>query len=107
MLRAEGHPITPGSVGENLTLAGVDWGTVVPGSCLALGADVVVQITGYTTPCRQITGSFRDGEVRRVSQPHHPGNSRVYARVLQSGRLATGDPVRLLRRDETRRLAMA
>lgn len=107
VLRAEGHPITPGSVGENLTLAGVDWGAVVPGSCLALGADVVVQITGYTTPCRQITGSFRDGEVRRVSQPHHPGSSRVYARVLRAGRLATGDPVRLLRRDETRRLAMA
>src|SRR5690348_9081759 len=50
-LQAEGHPITPGSIGENVTLEGVDWGTVVPGVCLRLGAEVVIQITDYTAPC--------------------------------------------------------
>ena len=29
-LQAEGHPITPGSIGENLTVAGIDWNEVVP-----------------------------------------------------------------------------
>ena len=27
-LRAEGHPIQPGSIGENLTLEGLDWSRV-------------------------------------------------------------------------------
>jgi len=30
-LQAEGHPITVGSTGENLTLAGVDWRVMAPG----------------------------------------------------------------------------
>jgi MOSC domain-containing protein YiiM len=101
-LRAEGHPITPGSIGENLTLEGVDWSAVVPGSCLRLGADVIVQITAYTAPCRNITGSFHDRQVGRVSQPRHPGDSRVYARVLREGLLSSGDPARILSTDEAR-----
>ncbi len=31
-LAAEGHPISAGSVGENLTLSGLDWGSCAPGS---------------------------------------------------------------------------
>ena len=106
-LRAEGHPITPGSIGENLTLEGVEWSAVVPGSHLRLGDDVVVQITGYTTPCRKIGGSFRNHDAGRVSQERHPGDSRVYARVLRPGLLSTGDPARLLAPDEARPLAAA
>jgi MOSC domain-containing protein YiiM len=101
-LRAEGHPISPGSIGENLTLEGVDWRAVVPGSCLRLGADVIVQITGYTAPCRNITGSFRDRQVGRVSQERHPGDSRVYARVLHEGLLRSGDRAGLLAANEAR-----
>src|SRR5713226_4835961 len=29
--QAEGHPIFPGAVGENITIAGIDWQQVVPG----------------------------------------------------------------------------
>jgi MOSC domain-containing protein YiiM len=29
-LQAEGHPITPGSTGENLTLSGLDWDWLAP-----------------------------------------------------------------------------
>jgi MOSC domain-containing protein YiiM len=99
-LQAEGHPIAPGSVGENLTLEGVDWEAVVPGVRLHLGAQVVVQITDYTAPCANIAGSFRDRDVARVSQRHHPGGSRVYARVLHEGGLSSGDPVRIRSADE-------
>ena len=101
-LRAEGHPITPGSIGENLTLEGADWCAVVPGACLRLGADVIVQVTGYTAPCRNIIGSFHDRQVGRVSQAHHPGDSRVYARVLRPGVLWSGDRARILSADEMR-----
>lgn len=106
-LRGEGHPITPGSIGENLTLEGVDWHAVVPGSCLRLGIDVVVQVTDYTAPCRNITVSFRDRDVTRVSQQRHPGDSRVYARVLREGVLWSGDPARILSAGEARVLSTA
>ena len=99
-LQAEGHPITPGSIGENLTIEGIDWGAVKPGSYLRLGREVVAQITGYAPPCTNITASFLDRNYARVSQKRHPGDSRVYARVLQEGSLTSGDPVQLLAEDE-------
>ena len=99
-LQAEGHPITPGSIGENLTIEGIDWNAVMPGTYLRLGEDVVVQVTRYTSPCLNITPSFRDRDYSRVSQKRHPGDSRVYARVLREGSLTSGDPVRLLTEGE-------
>jgi MOSC domain-containing protein YiiM len=95
-LQDEGHPIYPGSVGENVTVVGLDWKTLEPGSRLALGDDVIVEITSYTTPCPTIAGSFIDGQFKRISQKTHPGESRLYARVIKTGRLATGQTVRVL-----------
>jgi MOSC domain-containing protein YiiM len=99
-LQAEGHPITPGSIGENLTIEGIDWNRVSPGAYLRLGEAVVAQVTRYTAPCFNITASFRHRDYSRVSQTRHPGDSRVYARVLREGFLTNGDPVRLLTEDE-------
>ena len=95
-LQAEGHPITPGSIGENLTLEGIDWNVVTPGTYLRLGEGVIVQVTRYTAPCLNITASFRHRDYSRVSQKRHPGDSRVYARVLREGSLTSGDPLHLL-----------
>jgi MOSC domain-containing protein YiiM len=95
-LQAEGHPIFPGSTGENVTIAGLDWATLKPGSRLALGDEVVIEISSYTTPCKTIAASFNDGAFTRISQKQHPGWSRLYARVLQTGRLAQGQPVKVL-----------
>jgi MOSC domain-containing protein YiiM len=94
-LRAEGHPVAPGSLGENLTVQGIAWHAVVPGAVLTIGDRVRLQITRYTSPCGNITGSFQDGDYARVSQKRHPGWSRVYAQVLAPGRIQAGDPVRL------------
>ena len=99
-LQAEGHPITPGSIGENLTIEGLDWNAVAPGALLQLGEDVVAQVTRYTAPCFNIAAWFRDRAYSRVSQTRHPGASRVYARVLREGFLMTGDPVQLFTQDE-------
>ena len=99
-LQAEGHPITPGSIGENLTIEGIDWNAVMPGTYLRLGEDVVVQVTRYTSPCLNITASFLHRDYSRVAQKRHPGDSRVYARVLREGSLTSGDPVRLLTEGE-------
>ena len=95
-LQAEGHPIYPGAVGENVTVAGLDWASLAPGMRLALGAEVVIEITKPANPCNTLTGSFKGGEFKRISQKLHPGESRLYARVIKTGRLAQGQTVRVL-----------
>jgi MOSC domain-containing protein YiiM len=92
-LAAEGHPVAPGTLGENLTLRGLDWDRVVPGERFRLGDRVVIEITAYTAPCRNIEAGFAGGQFTRVSQKHWPGWSRVYARVLVPGQIRPRDPV--------------
>jgi MOSC domain-containing protein YiiM len=92
-LRAEGHPVTPGSLGENLTVSGLDWDAVGPGARFRVGAAVVIEVTRFTSPCVNIRPAFRDGGYARVSQERHPGWSRVYARVVTPGEIEPGDPV--------------
>lgn len=84
-LAAEGHPIAPGTTGENLTVAGLDWSTLGAGSRLAVGDDVILEITGPAPPCTTIADSFVDGAFKRISHKLHPGWSRLYARVLREG----------------------
>ena len=106
-LQAEGHPVEPGALGENLTLAGLDWAAVQPGDYLRLGEEVLVQITRFTSPCMNVRAAFLDGAYSRVSQTRHPGWSRVYARVLVPGEIASGDPVeRLTPAEVARHLAV-
>lgn len=98
-LREEGHTVSPGALGENLTLEGVDWAALTPDTCLLVG-EVVLQITRYTSPCFNIKAVFAGGEFSRVSQKRHPGWSRVYARVLRPGSVRPGDPARILAASE-------
>ncbi|MGH7310377.1 MAG: MOSC domain-containing protein, partial [Candidatus Rokuibacteriota bacterium] len=67
-LQAEGHPITPGSIGENLTLHGLNWTAIAPGAVLSVGERVLLQVTRYTSPCGNIGPAFLDGDYSRVSQ---------------------------------------
>ncbi len=96
VLAAEGHRIVPGSLGENVTVEGLEWSAVGPGARLRLGEHVVIEVTRYTSPCTKITGCFKEGDYSRVSQTRHPGSSRVYARVLTEGVIRRDDPVTLL-----------
>ncbi len=91
-LRAEGHPIAPGTAGENLTLQGIAWADLRPGMRLQIG-DVALQIVSYCAPCTIINASFSDARSVRISQKVHPGWSRLYARVLREGTLRVGDAV--------------
>jgi MOSC domain-containing protein YiiM len=91
-LQAEGHPVVPGSVGENLTITGLDWSAMVPGAMLQVG-DAELEITSYTKPCSQIRNSFIGNQITRISQRVNPGWSRVYASVLREGVVRVGDRV--------------
>ena len=95
-LQAEGHPIFPGSTGENVTLIGVDWFTLRLGDRIGLGP-VRVELVSYTAPCVHNGRWFLNGDFGKVSQKKHPGWSRLYARVLTEGVIRMGDPVTIER----------
>jgi len=94
-LQAEGHPIYPGAAGENITLVGAPLVALTPGARLTLGDEVEAQITFYAAPCKTIKGVFSDGIFTRISDKVHPGESRVYARVLRGGVIQPGDVARV------------
>lgn len=91
-LRLKGHPIGPGTTGENVTIDGLDWSTMIPGARFSLGP-VEIEITRFASPCLTISASFSDERSTRISQKVHAGWSRVYARVLAEGLLTVGDAV--------------
>jgi len=91
-LAAEGHPITPGAVGENLTLSGVDWSELRAGLIVTLG-EVRLRLSAPAAPCTKTSGSFVDRDHMRMAHERHPGWSRWYASVLQSGTIMPGDIV--------------
>lgn len=91
-LVSEGHPLARGTLGENVTIAGLPWEEVRPGVRLQVGG-AAVEVTGFAAPCRQIAEGFADRRFARVGEKVNPGWSRVYVRVLEEGEVAVGDPV--------------
>jgi MOSC domain-containing protein YiiM len=86
----------PGAVGENVTIAGLDWNELQPRVRLALGDEVEVELTTYTKPCNTILPYFVDGNFHRINQQLHPGYSRIYARILRNGTVRVGQAVKIL-----------
>jgi MOSC domain-containing protein YiiM len=91
--KAEGHPIEPGYAGENLTISGLDWAEMAPGTRWRVGLALEIEVTGFTSPCYKNAAWFLDGDYTRMLQRRHPGESRVYARVLVPGAIDDGDEV--------------
>src|SRR5215218_5231040 len=95
-IQVDGHPIEPGSVGENLTTTGIELATLPVGTRLAIGDELVLELSSPANPCDVIKGSFRNGKSGRISILTHPTDSRMYARTLVEGLVRPGDPIRVL-----------
>jgi MOSC domain-containing protein YiiM len=106
-LRAQGHPVEAGALGENLTVAGIDWRCLRPGVRLAVGGagsggdtgsgdPVVLEVSSWAPPCRNIATAFADRRFDRVDHDKNPGYSRAYAWPLTHGTVKTGDTVTVL-----------
>lgn len=84
------RPITPGSFGENLTLAGVAVNDAQAGERWAIGS-VVLEVVYPRTPCSTFAGFMGlRGWVRRFALAGRPG---AYLRVVTPGWLGAGDEV--------------
>ena len=86
---AEGNPIGYGSAGENLTLRSIPWALVRPGVRLRLG-EVLAECTPFALPCSKNARYFRDGNFLAMHHDEGPV-SRIYATVLEGGRIRPGD----------------
>jgi MOSC domain-containing protein YiiM/GNAT superfamily N-acetyltransferase len=95
-VRADGHDIRPGYVGENLTTSGIELSLLPVGTRLAIGDEVVLELSAPDGPCDVIKHVFVGGKSGRISILVHPSDSRMYARVLGEGRVRPGDPIRVL-----------
>jgi MOSC domain-containing protein YiiM len=91
-LQAEGHPIHAGATGENLTVSGLDWDALRPGTLVRVGT-VLCELSAWSQPCTKNGRWFADGDSNRIWHEHHPGWSRIYATVLEPGVVRTGDVI--------------
>jgi MOSC domain-containing protein YiiM len=87
--RRQGHPLEPGRAGENITISGLPWPEVRAGVRLRVG-EVLCEVSAYTLPCRTNRRWFINGDFNVMHHERGPV-SRVYATVLEPGRIATGD----------------
>lgn len=95
-LRAEGHPVEPGSVGENLTTEGVEWSLLPVGTRARIGTALELELASDAGPCATQTDNFRDGRYNRMSIELHPSDSRMYARVVTEGEVKPGDSINIV-----------
>jgi MOSC domain-containing protein YiiM len=94
-LVGEGHNAFPGAFGENLTLEGIEMGSLAEGDRLTIGdGGLVIEITWNAAPCFKQAHWFHDGRFARISHKTHPEDARWYARVISEGPVRPGDAVR-------------
>ena len=91
-LAGAGHAVEPGAVGENLTLSGIDWRTLRPGTRVRAGS-ALVEVSFPATPCHKQARWFTDRDFSRLSHEQHPAWARWYAWVREPGVVRAGDPV--------------
>jgi len=100
-LQAQGHGITPGSTGDNLTIDGFSAEELVPGVRLCIGADsataVELELTTWLQPCSKIAASFAQRRIAVFAHETNACRSRIGARVLRGGFVSIGDRVLLMK----------
>lgn len=109
-VREGGDMAFPGAFGENVTLLGIDWGSLAPGDRLAFGDDggeggdggdgggagALIELSEPAVPRQSIARYFAGRRIARVSHKVHPEDARWYARVLREGPVAPGMAVRVV-----------
>jgi MOSC domain-containing protein YiiM len=92
-LNAEGWPVKPGDLGENLTVAGLSGMLLVPGARVTSG-DVILEISKPCDPCTILyslpyVGAERGSEFVRTLK----GRRGWFARVVKGGSVEIGFPI--------------
>jgi MOSC domain-containing protein YiiM len=88
-LSAAGHPIAPGCAGENLTLRGLDWGSLRPGALISVG-EALVEVSFPATPGHNQVQRFSDGDFSRIAHEVNPRHAPWYGWVRAPGEAHAG-----------------
>lgn len=92
-----GRSLEPGTFGENLTTAGIDLASAVVGERWAVGS-AVLEVTQPRIPCFKLGIRMGDPRFTRwFAESARPG---AYLRIVASGDIAAGDPIRVLARPD-------
>lgn len=94
-LQLQGHPITPGSTGENILIGGSNVGELSSGTIIQFN-ELEIQITQDAPPCKTISQSFNQGEFTLISHKKYPQFTRWYARVLKPGTVYTNEEYKII-----------
>jgi MOSC domain-containing protein YiiM len=84
---AKGRKTTPGEMGEQIVIAGLDSADFVEGVQLRLGESAVIEIGKPREPCE------RFAHIQDTPKENGIGRIGVLARVVAGGEIAVGDPV--------------
>jgi len=100
-LKAQGFPVYPGALGENLTVTGMDPHEWRAGQHYRIGEEAVIELTLLRTPCanlfkygRYIGEELYDARCKAGdSTSPHWAHGGFYARVITPGIVTPGTPV--------------
>jgi MOSC domain-containing protein YiiM len=86
-LADKGMPVSPGILGENITVEGVPVMELPDGARLRIGEQAEVEITGDRPACKELL------QVHREALKELVGRTGKMARVVRGGTVRPGDPV--------------
>jgi MOSC domain-containing protein YiiM len=92
-LAQRGMPVSPGVLGENITVEGVPVMELPDGARLRIGAQAEVEITGDRPACKELLQVHRDALKALV------GRTGKMARVVRGGTVRPGDAVEVVARE--------
>ncbi len=91
------RPLTPGMLGENLTISSAP--SIIRVGDRIRGDAVTLEVTSPRIPCATFAARMSEPDwIRRFRDAHRPG---FYCRVLEPGRLRSGDPLRWIAAPES------
>lgn len=97
-LQNEKWQVSPGDLGENITVSGLDKSAMGVGNILKVG-DAVIQIAKEATPCGNLKVlPFINDQNYQAFKDALIGRRGMYARVLEEGIVRTNDPIQLIRK---------
>ncbi len=97
-LRLEGFAIAPGQMGENITTSGIDLMNLPYGTNLKIGNEVVVELTGFRSPCAQLD-SIQTGLMKALlvhgSDNKYISKAGVMGIIIRGGLVRPNDKIEI------------
>ena len=97
-LTKKGFSVQAGDLGENITTQGIDLLGLSAETCLKIGEQAVVKITGLRNPCAQLD-NFQRGLMKAVLDRDERGNlirkAGVMGIVISDGEIKPGDRIEI------------